>query len=191
MLRSAVPPPEASKPCWWGDQATALTAAMWSENVRTGLGDLPFHIISLLSFPPEQSCCSSGDHFSPQISCLWPTSLLISEVLALMSLLRMVLSLEPVLMTDEFQAMLPTRFEWPCNTLILLTLLMSQMWTSPLLVPNEKVGPLTAQPTEVTVSDNPRSHNFVTLELSPFQRYTLEANPTARKFCCDQSMRFR
>lgn len=27
MQRSAVPPPEASRPCWCGDQAMALTAA--------------------------------------------------------------------------------------------------------------------------------------------------------------------
>ncbi len=30
MQRSAVPPPEASSPCWWGDQAMAFTAARCS-----------------------------------------------------------------------------------------------------------------------------------------------------------------
>ena len=33
---SAVPPPDARSPWWWGDQAMALTAAMWSVNVYTG-----------------------------------------------------------------------------------------------------------------------------------------------------------
>lgn len=31
-----------------------------------------FQIYSLLSFPPEANCCVSGDHFSPQTSCLCP-----------------------------------------------------------------------------------------------------------------------
>lgn len=34
--RSAVPPPEASRPCWWGDQAMAFTAARWSLYCCTG-----------------------------------------------------------------------------------------------------------------------------------------------------------
>ena len=33
---SAVPPPEAKRPWWWGDHAMAFTAAMWSVNVYTG-----------------------------------------------------------------------------------------------------------------------------------------------------------
>jgi hypothetical protein len=37
MQRSAVPPPLASRPCWWGDQAIALTAAVCSvKSVQTG-----------------------------------------------------------------------------------------------------------------------------------------------------------
>ena len=34
IVRSAVPPPLVSKPCWWGDQANALTAALWDENLN-------------------------------------------------------------------------------------------------------------------------------------------------------------
>lgn len=34
--RSAVPPPDASSPCWWGDQAMAFTAARWSLYCCTG-----------------------------------------------------------------------------------------------------------------------------------------------------------
>lgn len=36
IVRSAVPPPETSRQCWWGDHAIALTAALWSQNLRTG-----------------------------------------------------------------------------------------------------------------------------------------------------------
>lgn len=35
MVRSAVPPPEASIPCWCGFHAMALTAAVWSLNRST------------------------------------------------------------------------------------------------------------------------------------------------------------
>lgn len=67
MVLSAVPPPEASKPCWWGDHARALTAAQWSSNISKGLFDLLDQIINLLSLPPEQSCSLSIDHLSPHI----------------------------------------------------------------------------------------------------------------------------
>lgn len=33
MHLSAVPPPEARRPFWWGDQPMAFTAAEWSENL--------------------------------------------------------------------------------------------------------------------------------------------------------------
>lgn len=73
MHLSAVPPPEAIKPCWWGDQASALTAAWWSE--KRIIGELLFrpHMKSWLSLPPEASSRSSGDHFRPQIcmKLLW------------------------------------------------------------------------------------------------------------------------
>lgn len=36
MQRSAVPPPDASRPCWWGDQAIAFTAAKCSVYCWTG-----------------------------------------------------------------------------------------------------------------------------------------------------------
>ena len=36
MHRSAVPPPLASRPFWWGLQAMALTAAVCSEKRCTG-----------------------------------------------------------------------------------------------------------------------------------------------------------
>lgn len=36
MQRSAVPPPEARSPCWWGDQARAFTAAWCCWKRSTG-----------------------------------------------------------------------------------------------------------------------------------------------------------
>lgn len=46
MQRSAVPPPEASRPCWWGDQAMALTAAKCSVYCCTGTTLEWFHTSS-------------------------------------------------------------------------------------------------------------------------------------------------
>ncbi len=34
--RSAVPPPDARRPLWWGDQAMALTAAVCSVSLKVG-----------------------------------------------------------------------------------------------------------------------------------------------------------
>lgn len=191
IVLSAVPPPETRRPCWWGDQAIAFTAAAWSQNFKIGYGLWGFHINNLLSFPPEHSCCSSKDHLSPQTYCLCPMSLLKKGLLLLRSRWRIVLSLEPVLMMVEFHAIAPTLLVWPCIILILFILLTSHICTYPLFVPREKCGPFKDQETDVTVSAIPRSHNFVTFELLAFQRYTLDDKPTAKKFWVDQSMRFR
>ena len=64
--RSAVPPPLANNPGWWGDQAMALTAAKCSVKVWTGCKLLEFQTKSLLSLPPEAKYWLSGDHFKPQ-----------------------------------------------------------------------------------------------------------------------------
>lgn len=65
MQRSAVPPPDARRPCWWGDQAMALTAAEWSVKRSTGVEECRFQMKSWLSLPPLAISRSSGDHFSP------------------------------------------------------------------------------------------------------------------------------
>ena len=65
MWRSEVPPPEASRPCWCGDQARALTAAVCEVSRNTGAASLPppaAHTATALSLPPLASCRSSGDH---------------------------------------------------------------------------------------------------------------------------------
>lgn len=76
--RSAVPPPETNNPLWCGDQVSALTAALCEVNRHTGSNYFwGLQTSNLLSLPPEASYYSSNDHFSPQISYLWPESLLI------------------------------------------------------------------------------------------------------------------
>ena len=170
IVLSAVPPPDTRRPCWWGDQAIALTAAAWSQNLTTGSVLWGVQRSSLLSLPPEQSCCSSKDHFKPQTYCLCPRSLLKKGLLLRRSLCKIVLSLDPVLSMEEFHAMEPTLLEWPCIILTLFILLTSQICTSPELVPREKWGPFRLQDTEVTVSAIPKSQSLVTLELLAFQR---------------------
>lgn len=78
--------------------------------------------------------------------------------------------------------MAPTLLVCPCKTRTHFILATSHNFTYPLLVPSENKGPFPAQLTAVAASDIPRSHSLVTLELLAFQRYTLEAKPTARKF---------
>lgn len=170
MVLSAVPPPEARSPCWWGDQAIALTAAVWSLNFKIGSVECEFHTKSLLSLPPEHSCWSSGDHLSPQTYCLCPINLLMNGLLVLRSLWRIVLSRDPVLRIVEFQAMAPTLLVWPGRILTRFILLTSQICTSPLLVPRANEGPFTDQATEVALSEVPRSQSFVTFEFPAFQR---------------------
>lgn len=82
----------------------------------------------------------------------------------------MVLSLDPVVKIFELHAAAPTLFECPYMILILFILFTSQICTSPLLVPIDKWGLVGAQETEVTVSDMPRSHNLLTLELLAFHK---------------------
>lgn len=90
---SAVPPPDARRPFWWGDHAMALTAAVCSVSFKIGCWECWFHTrswksikqlvlhnqaighwnwykghaitITWLSFPPEASSLSSWDHFKP------------------------------------------------------------------------------------------------------------------------------
>ena len=80
MHLSAVPPPLANSPWWWGDQAMALTAAKCSVKAWTGWRLLAFQTNNLLSFPPEARYWLSGDHFNPQTSWRWPkTNLKLSK----------------------------------------------------------------------------------------------------------------
>ena len=168
IIRSAVPPPVARRPCWWGDHARALTAARWSVNLLSNCpeGD---QMATLLSFPPDASICSSSDHFRPQISWLCSSSLLKKSLLARTSRSSTVLSREPVARTVEFQATAPTRVSWPLSVRSCFISTMSQSCTSPLLQPTASTRPSTAHATDVTVSWW-SSQSLVTLEESAFQR---------------------
>ena len=71
MWRSEVPPPEASRPAWWGDQASALTAAVCCRKRQTGGAAEPVpgaHTATVLSLPPLASCALPGAHCMPATS---------------------------------------------------------------------------------------------------------------------------
>ena len=67
-----------------------------------------------------------------------------------MSLLRIVLSLDPVLSMFDPQLIAPTLLMWPVIVLIFFILWMSQIWTYPDSLPIAMQGSLAAQPTELT-----------------------------------------
>lgn len=72
IVLSADPPPEAKTPWLWGFHASPFTAAECWLNLLTGTTECVFHIMSLLSFPPDASDWPSNDHFSPHTSCVCP-----------------------------------------------------------------------------------------------------------------------
>ena len=181
IVRSAVPPPDTNIPCWCGDQATAFTAAWWSLYFISGYALLALQTMSLLSFPPEHSICSSGDHFSPQTYCLWPAKVEMNSRLSLRSRLRMFLSREPLLSREELQLREPTLFVWPLKVRNLHILFTSQTCTSPDYPPTARCGFFRPQLTEVTFWSC-KSQSLLTLAVAAFQRYTQEERPTDRKF---------
>ena len=77
IMRSAVPPPEASRFFCHGHHARALTAAWCWSKLKTGgavATRRSSQIFSRLSLPPEASCTPPGAHLSPQTSCWCPCS---------------------------------------------------------------------------------------------------------------------
>jgi len=133
---SAVPPPEASHPCWWGLQAIAFTAALWAENFFKGVSLLwADHRIILLSFPPEASYCWSGLHFKPQISYVWPDNFAKKFPSSLRSQWRIFLSLDPLERHQGFQLSTPILLWWPSKVLTSYPFWMSQIWRFPVSVP--------------------------------------------------------
>lgn len=171
MLRSAVPPPETSNPCWWGDHARAFTAALCWRKVWTGWLLWVFQIITRLSLPPEASCCRSKDQRRPQTSCLWPLSLLEYWLFYLRSRCKMLLSLEPVLKnTGLFQAIDATLPMCPTIVRTFASFSASHSCTSPVLVPTARMLFLGHQDVAVTRSLNPSSHSLLTLEVKAFHK---------------------
>lgn len=125
---------------WWGDQASALTAAVWSLNLEMQ-EELLSQMKSLLSLPPEAKNCPSKLHFSPQTSCLCPTSLAVYCSRDLTSLLNMIRSLLPEDNTFAFHANDPTLNLCPVSSLIFLLCCTSHNWTTPEFVPTAKWVP--------------------------------------------------
>ena len=62
----------------------------------------------------------------------------------------MQLSLDPLLMNDEVQAMQPILPSWPANFLVIFYLDTSQLYNSPVLVPTARLSPFEDQLTLVT-----------------------------------------
>jgi hypothetical protein len=171
MVLSAVPPPETSSPCWWGDHARALTAAVCLKRLKVGELECKLHKLSLLSLPPEASCCWSNDHFRPQTYCLWPTILLTKSSFVLISLIRIFLSLDPLAKTlFEFHPIAPTLAVWPLQVEIFFCLIQSQSYTSPIWVPTPKTLELGLEEQLVTKSLEASSTSRTTLEFPAFQR---------------------
>jgi hypothetical protein len=169
MHLSSVPPPVARSPFWLGFQAMALTAALCSLNFASAFWLCMFQIISLLSLPPLANYCPSKDHLSPQTSYLWPVWVWVILFLALMSLLMMVLSLDPVEIVEPFQETALTLPRWPPTVLTNLQWVVSQIWVSPELVPIARCCPLLLHPTLVIESSRGTSQSFLTWDVHALQ----------------------
>lgn len=97
IVRSADPPPDAKTPWLYGLHARPFTAAQCWLNLCIGLVEFIFHIISLLSLPPEAREKPSKDHFNPQTYWVWPCKIeTISLDPILVSCMLIVLSLDPL-----------------------------------------------------------------------------------------------
>lgn len=169
MHLSAVPPPVAKRPFWFGFHAIAFTAAWCSLNFAWALSECWFQIISLLSFPPLASCWPSKDHLRPHTSYLCPACLWVMLLLALRSLLKIILSLEPVLIVDPFHETALTLDKCPPKVLTILQWFVSQIWVSPWLVPIARCYPLLLHPILVIWSSPGSSVSFLTWEVQALQ----------------------
>lgn len=71
MHRSAVPPPDARRPLWWGDQAMALTAAVCSVSLNVGCWECWFHTKSYW-FPTKKDVLLPWSDQRKRILCrIW------------------------------------------------------------------------------------------------------------------------
>lgn len=118
-LQSAVPPPEARTPTCLGLHAMALTAARWHFFMMGNLvlGEKTIMELSLL---PDAKYSPSGDHLSPQISCLGPLNSRTGDCPVLRSRSRSLRSLDPERRRSLKMERAPTRSECPSNSLIFL-----------------------------------------------------------------------
>mmetsp|Transcript_18353 Transcript_18353/g.58532 ORF Transcript_18353/g.58532 Transcript_18353/m.58532 type:complete len:203 (-) Transcript_18353:704-1312(-) len=192
MHRSAVPPPEASRPDWCGDHAIAFTAAQCSPKRQRGSERrLASQTSNLLSLPPEASCRPSGDQRRPHTSCRCALRMSVVALRCRTSFTRMVLSRLPVASWWSCHASEPTRDVCSLSVLILRPATASHSCTCPLLRPTARYDPRCDQATDVTRPCPIWSHSCVTLVVWALQRYTHSPSATASTFWDDQSSRLR
>ena len=139
-----------------------MTAAVCSLKRRTGDVECGDQMKSLLSLPPDASCCPSNDQRRPHTSCLWPESLLVKCSGTRTSRCRMSRSRLPDESVCPDQHSVPTRAWCPLIVRVVWHFAASHICTSPTLVPTARCVPRCVQLTEVTESSGPRSQSFVT-----------------------------
>ena len=170
IVLSAVPPPLARTPWLWGLQAIPLTAAQWEVNLQMGVALLALQMNNLLSFPPEARRLLSKDHFSPQTYWEWPSYLLTILLYRYrISLIWMLLSLDPLARMPSPQATELTRAVWPLYSLTLQLLVTSHISMVPFEVPMAICVPCWFQ-FKLEIESGARSQNLSTLLLLAFQK---------------------
>ena len=138
IVLSADPPPLAKTPWLWGLQAIPFTAAQWLLNLHIGVELWALQMNNLLSFPPEANKLLLKDHFNPQTYWVCPSYLAtMFDPFCLISLIWIVLSLDPVARRESFQATELTLALCPKYSVTLQFLTISQISVVPLLVPIE------------------------------------------------------
>lgn len=191
IVLSAEPPPDAKTPWLWGFHAKPLTAAQCWLNLLTGIGECLFHIMSLLSFPPEARDCPSKDHFNPHTYWVWPSyTATISLGLILVSCMIIVRSLDPLANRLPDQDKELTLALCPNMSITFEFLSRSQIYVTPWLFPTEICEPIWFHVILVMVQGL-ISQNLITLLLLPFHMYKEESRATERIFCEDHYKRLR
>lgn len=170
IVLSAEPPPEAKTPWLWGLHAIPLTAAEWEVNLQIGVVLFALHMNNLLSLPPEASKLWSNDHLSPHTSWVWPSYFeTIRLKRYLTSLIRILLSLDPLARIPSPHATELTRALWPLYSLTRQLLATSHSYIVPLLVPMAICEPWLFQ-FKLEIESGTRSQNLSTLLLLAFQK---------------------
>jgi hypothetical protein len=147
-----------------------FTAAEWEVNLQMGVVLFALQMNSLLSFPPEARRLLSKDHFSPHTSWVCPSyleTILVKRYLT--SLIRMLLSLEPLAKIPSPHATELTRALWPLYSFTRQLFVTSQSYIVPLLVPMAIWEPCWFQ-FRLEIESGTKSQNFSTLLLLAFQK---------------------
>lgn len=150
-----------------------------------------FHIISLLSLPPDAREYPSNDHLRPQTYCVWPCMMeTISLELILVSWMLIVRSLDPLARRLPDQESELTRALCPNISITFAFLSKSHISVTPWLFPMEIWEPGWFQAILV-IEQGLISQKRTTLLLLPFHMYKEESKATDNIFCDDHSSKFR